>query len=236
MRELIYIPTLHGIEEMHDPIFFGQYQTPSFAKQQNILWDNIVSGILNLQNDVSGIKMYSEACTANLTQSTTITPLYENLPMDFTEIRLKQLELIRALYGAGAIPMITESDELLKSTESISEMQLNFYRGLTSGEINPIAGNRIIATLGLRIADCVDKRDQAISNNIDSSLLEGETGLLILGVGHDVSKYLPDTINFRFLSPALETRWELYQHHQTKERARKQSFIETSFPSGERIF
>lgn len=236
MRRLIYVPTIHGAGEMHNSEFFSKFTTERDSKLRDVLWDNIVSGILHLDQDFGKVKMYSEGCTKPLTQSPSATSLADSLPIDFKPIDNKQLELVRALYLAGATPMATENEDLLRLSEETSEVQLNYYRGLRSGDINPIAAKRIIAMLGIRISNYVAQRDQSIAAKIDTTLSESETGVLILGIGHDVRKYLTVPTDFRFLSPALEARWELHQHHEAKEHARRLSLIENHQPSPERIY
>ncbi len=229
MRQLIYIPTVHDPAEMHNPDFFSELMSGSGFNLHAAVWRSILSSTPSLGEDLTGVKLYGESISADFPPSGTVAPLSETLPLVATATE-KQVELTYALHKAGAQIMATEDEQIFDDMLRISQTQIRILNGMRSKQIDPAIGKSEIGTLNQFWRIYMQLRDQAIARNIDQSLGSGERGILLLGMGHDVKPYLPDDIDFKFLSEMLEMRWEV-----SKEREDPSHLPDNSSPLRSRL-
>jgi hypothetical protein len=97
--------------------------------------------------------------------------------------------MLLRLQSRGAILMGTESPELLVE---------EYHLATTSLASLPAASARHYRKAS---AALLEKRDRYISHRIDTTLQAGETGILFLGMLHNVQAYLPADIEVRYPVP-----------------------------------
>ncbi len=113
---------------------------------------------------------------------------------DLAQAGSRNHKLLLRLENRGAILMGTESPELL----------LEEYRlATTSVTSMTSAGARRHQQAS---AALLEKRDRDISRRIDTTLATGETGILFLGMLHNVQAYLAPDIQVLYPVPRLERR------------------------------
>lgn len=103
-------------------------------------------------------------------------------------------QLLLRLVSRGAILMGTESAELL-----IEEYHLatTLFASLPAGRAH---------SLQQASAALLERRDRYISHRIDTTLLAGETGLLFLGMLHNVQACLASDIEIRYPVPSADQK------------------------------
>jgi hypothetical protein len=86
----------------------------------------------------------------------------------------KNWKLTLKLYKKGAKIMKTENLQLLDEQQRLKNMSWS------------------------KMKEISDRRDRYIAKIIGNTLDEGELGILIMGVGHDVQRFLPSDINIEY--------------------------------------
>jgi len=112
---------------------------------------------------------------------------------DLAQAGSRNHKLLLRLVDRGAILMGTESAELLVE---------EYHLATTSLASMPAAGAR---SYRLASAALLEKRDRYISDRIDTTLRNGETGILFLGMLHNVQAYLAADIEVRYPVPGSRT-------------------------------
>jgi hypothetical protein len=113
---------------------------------------------------------------------------------DLAQAGSRNHKLLLRLESRGAIVMGTESPDLLVEEYRLATTSL---ASLTASG----ARRHQQASAAL-----LEKRDRDISRRIDTTLLNGETGILFLGMLHNVQAYLAPDIQVLYPVPRLERR------------------------------
>jgi Na+/phosphate symporter len=98
-------------------------------------------------------------------------------------------QLLEQLMNKGATIMGTESSELLVQEYELMKQAL----ALAAGDIRAAA--RVERSQKARSGDLLQKRDHYIASRINDTLLQGETGILFLGMLHSLKNRLDQDIS-----------------------------------------
>jgi hypothetical protein len=140
----------------------------------NKTWDEIERVVDQLPRPAGTVRIYQDGLPVCGNEQRVIAEL--------AEAGSRNHRLIQRLVGQGAIPMGTESAELLLEEYELAVASLA-PRGLRSALRS--AGRE--KALGESL---LDRRDRFIGARINSTLADGETGILFLGLLHAVERHL----------------------------------------------
>ena len=186
-RLLIYIPIVHTGADM------GSLRRPleklkvSMAGRQgqargewlvNKTWDEIERAVRELPKPTGTVRIYQDGLP--------VCGNEQRLIIELAEAGSRNHRLIRRLMEQGAIPMGTESAELLLEEYGLAVASL-----APKGPRNALRS----AGRGKSLGECLlERRDRFIGARINSTLAHGETGILFLGMLHAVEPYLEKDI------------------------------------------
>ena len=190
-RTLLYIPIVHSqtdmgtLSESVRKITMQKFGARVWHKKVNII-NSFWSAVEDTLNRISFVyektRLYQDGIPVCGRELDIVKDLAKNGSLNH--------QLLVHLTEKGATIMGTESPDLL-----IEEYQLT-YLVLKSGDLKKAiraeamqkdAGNLLLS-----------KRDIFIADRIDQTLLSGETGILFLGMLHNVANYLPEDIQVRY--------------------------------------
>jgi len=181
MARLIYVPVVHSTAEMssaapaYKAAFIAQHGEGKWAERSakfDVIWRAIADAIKALWLDLRRVKLYQD--------SLPVSGQEVALVQDLAALGSQNHQLLVGLMRGGATLVGTESPELL----------LEEYRLLQSPEERTEA----IA------ADLLEARDRFIAGRIDTTLGDGEDGILFIGALHKVAKFLPQRIRVEYLA------------------------------------
>ena len=190
MREIIYIPIVHSevdlgsvSEELKREYIkiCGEERWLEHTRIIEGLWERVRREVLSLPLDYNRVKVYQDGlpkCGKEL-------ELVKKLAFEGS----KNYELILDLVKRGAKLIGTEDPELL--LEEYKRMKEGLLRNLASSK----ASNPKLPTYD----EITLKRDRYIARRIDETLVEGETGLLFMGVIHRTPEMLPPDLKISYL-------------------------------------
>jgi hypothetical protein len=191
MRKLIHVPVVHTVQDLGG--LGSEVRKNSVQKHgaeswnRKILavanyWGRIEKQIQNMKLDWKKVRIYQDGlplCDREL-----------DIVRDVADQGSRNHRLILHLVDNGATLMGTESAELLM--REYSSLQENIHSQEFPGEEE---GSAALLTA----------RDRYIAQRINSTLLPGETGLVFLGLLHNVKPFLDRDITVRLIS-SYETR------------------------------
>lgn len=166
------------------------------ADRVDRIWGEIESALLRLDLHYPRVRLYQDGLPICGRELAIVTEL--------AAAGSRNHQLLLRLASRGATVMGTESAELL-----VEEYQL--IRQLLAAEASkqsPAMGEPARHAL---TAEVLRKRDEFIAGRINATLLQGEIGILFLGVLHSFSSLLAADIKLTspFLSPGARThRWK----------------------------
>lgn len=182
-RRLVYIPIVHTLADMG--ALGASIQRVKLAKlgRQGLargaavvegMWAEIERVVADLEVRPGGVRIYQDGLP--------VCGHVQEIVSELAEAGNRNHRLLLSLQARGAVLMGTESAELL-----IEEYQLA-TAALTPGRA-PDAKNRHD-----RLRDSLlERRDRYIADRINRTLMDGEMGILFMGVLHEVTKSLePD--------------------------------------------
>jgi hypothetical protein len=187
MRRLIYIPIIHTEADMGSIAKglkkeftrkHGRGKWKEHVRAVDDMWDGIKRKIEGLKLDYKKVRIYQDGL-----------PL-SGREMDIVEEVAakgsKNYQIVRDLVNQGAH---------LEGTEDINLLLEEYkYVKEVTGITNPIQKEEVIKKLRGMADALLVKRGRFIAQRIDKTLKEGETGILFMGIKHEVDKYLPKDI------------------------------------------
>ncbi|MBU4561241.1 hypothetical protein L6386_04685 [bacterium] len=194
MRKLIYVPIIHTEADMGSLAgslkeeYLKKFGKGRWQKQKGAvrdMWQGIKEKLKSLKLNYKKVRIYQDG-----------------LPVCGRE---KEKEIVRKVARAGStnhgiILDLAEKGAKIEGTES-AELLLKEY-----GCLRNIAQARELAKQERAIKryeeagrELLTKRDAYIAKRIDETLKEGETGILFMGIKHEVDKYLPKDIEISYL-------------------------------------
>ncbi len=183
-RTLLYIPIIHTQVDMGDlgeslqrikTNNFGQRRFARSTELVDRMWQEIEQTVERVPIETGTTRVYQDGLP--------VCAHEERIISELAEAGSRNYKLLLRLENRGAMLMGTESPELL-----VEEYQMA-VTGLNSGG----AGGK--RQRELRSAALLEKRDRFIAARINSTLQQGETGILFLGMLHSVQPYLDTDIN-----------------------------------------
>ena len=189
MRRLLYVPIIHtevdmgSLKESIRSKFPSPKHWHTHRQQVDELWTEITKQLASMRLDYSRVRVYQDGlpvCDHEL-----------DIVRDLASHGSKNHQLVLSLVGRGATLEGTEDINLLLQeynyVKAISERK-------TEAEVK-----RALEEYREKSRTLLQKRDDFIASRVDSTLKKGETGILIVGVMHEVDKKLPDDIQVDYL-------------------------------------
>ena len=179
----MYIPIIHTQTDMGDlgeslqrikTNSFGRQRFAQSAEMVDRMWQEIEQTVERLPIVAGETRVYQDGLPVCVHE--------ERIISELAEAGSRNYKLLICLESRGAMLMGTESPELL-----VEEYQLAF----TGLGVGPGGARR----RKLRGAALLEKRDRFIADRINSTLQQGETGILFLGMLHSVQPYLDRDID-----------------------------------------
>ena len=179
MRTLIIVPIVHSREDMGSLAPDSTRGVAEAARRGAAFWSAIRERIESLDQDWNGVKVYQDGLPDTVPEL--IDKIVARAPG-------QNYGLLRWLGGHGAAVLGTEDPKLLMEEHTLLKA-INDASERDRARARAAYASRALALL--------DERDSHIARRIDSTLGEGQTGLLFVGAAHQVEKKLPRDIMVR---------------------------------------
>jgi hypothetical protein len=191
-RTLIYIPVIHTQEDMGDlgetlnMVALKEFGQESRGKMQDFtakLWKSIEQVIQNLNPAFQKVKLYQDGL-----------PLCDreaDIVRDLAHGGSRNHQLLLRLMEKGAVLMGTESPELLvREYRAVKQM-------VSAAEDDQDA-RETASRLETISRTILKERDRYIARRINTTLASGETGILFLGMLHNLEGMLDKDIHVSY--------------------------------------
>jgi hypothetical protein len=179
MRTLVVVPIIHSREDMGSLAPESRRGVAEAGRRGAAFWSTTRERIESLDQEWNGVKVYQDG-------------LPDALPGLVGRIVARapgqNYELLRWLAERGATVLGTEDPKLLTEEHTLLKA--------ISDASGPDRA-RARATYASRAPALLDERDSYIARRIDSTLGEGQTGLLFVGTAHRVETKLPRDVVVR---------------------------------------
>lgn len=192
MRQLIYVPIVHteadlgSMAKFFEDEFKRRYSSPTYQVHVYsiaAMWAGIVGKITALNLDWPHVRLYQDGLPVCGRETEIVSDLAQQGSINH--------QLLVNLMSRGARLEGTESKDLL--------LQEYDYVQRISTAKNPVAKQNRIAEYARAGKALLEARDRFIAQRIDGTLLDGETGVLFMGMMHAVDKFLPKDIKVQFV-------------------------------------
>jgi len=192
LRKLIYVPVIHTEADMGsaaEPLKreyverYGQKGWDEHTSAIDSMWRGIRQKIFDLALDYDETKIYQDGlpvCGKELA-----------IVHDLAQAGNENYEIIWELTQKGATLVGTEDAKLLLE-------EYNYIKAVT-GIDNLEEKEKAIRKYEKEALDILNRRDEYIAQRISETLLEGETGILFMGMRHKVHEKLPEDMEIRYL-------------------------------------
>lgn len=199
MRRLIYVPIVHTQADMGSlaPSLRREYETryghqkfQEHAKAIEGMWEGIRAKLANLHLDYAHVRVYQDG-----------------LP-----VCGKERQIVQEVAAAGSLNHrllldLIKQGARLEGTED-QHLLLKEYQNLKrvmeiKDEASRAEAVKRYAAQGKQL---LKSRDRCIARRIDETLRPGETGLLFIGITHEVDRALPRDIKVSYLIARLPFR------------------------------
>ena len=204
MRRLIYVPVIHtqadmgSLAEAVSRAYRERYGVDKWRQHRKLvadLWQGIAERIDALYLDWTRLKVYQDGLPVCGQEERIVTDLAGKGSLNHI--------LVRNLIDGGATLIGTESAELLIEEYNLIKDQL--HAAEISGSA-PGSGDCPEDTASGKAL--TERRDRFVAGRIEETLREGETGILFMGLLHEVHRYLSEEIQVDFLVHRLPLKWQ----------------------------
>lgn len=196
-RRLVHIPVIHTLADMGalgvsvhraKVSALGRQALARHAAVVEKMWEEIERVVGNLHVSPGRVRVYQDGLP--------VCGHEKEIVSELAQAGNRNHRLLLRLQARGAILMGTESPELL-----VEEYQLAGAALSAEGTAQEkVSRKRLLDTL-------LDRRDRYIADCINATLGAGETGILFIGMLHQVVKYLaPDIDVVHPLGPSAARR------------------------------
>lgn len=192
MRKLIYVPVIHTEADMGsvaEPLkkeYIQRYGLKRWEEHTgaiNSMWRGIRKKMFDLGLDYKKTKVYQDGlpvCNKELA-----------IASDLAQAGNENYKIILELVQRGAKLVGTEDPGLLLE-------EYNYIKAIT--RINDLEEKgKAIKKYEKKALDILKRRDKYIANRIRKTLMEGETGILFIGMRHKVDEKLSKDIKISYL-------------------------------------
>jgi hypothetical protein len=182
-RDLVLIPIVHTAEDLGGLAAAAEQARPTltakqrFAEVVGAFWRQVEQVADALPVSANGWRVYQDGLP--------ICAHEQDIVDDLAAGGSRNHRLVKRLVEKGAVLMGTESAELLVEEYQLQKHLLEQCSGMTEAEGEDA---RLLA------AAILVQRDRFIAERIDRTLAPGETGILFLGLVHDLEPHLPADI------------------------------------------
>lgn len=192
MRKLIYVPVIHTEADMGsvaEPLKKEYIQRYDLKRWQehistiNSMWQGVRQKIFELGLDYNKTKVYQDGlpvCDKELA-----------IASDLAQRGNENYKIISELIQRGAKLLGTEDPGLLLE-------EYNYIKAVTKID-NLKEKEKAIKEYEKKARDILERRDQYIADRITKTLMEGEVGLLFIGMRHQVDEKLTKDIQVSYL-------------------------------------
>ena len=192
MKKLFYVPVIHTEADMGsvaEPLkreYIQRYGPKKWQEHINAIhsmWQGIRQKIFALELDYKNTKVYQDGlpvCNKELA-----------IANDLAEAGNENYKIISELLQRGAKLLGTEDPTFLLE-------EYNYIKDVAQID-NLEEKERAIKEYGKKAKDILEKRDQFIADRITRTLMEGETGILFIGMKHQVDEKLSGEIKVSYL-------------------------------------
>lgn len=175
-RRLLHVPVAHSPADMG--VLGQQLPPPAEGKPfGDHWWQGISRKIKGLRQNWRGVKVYQDGLPDVADE------LVERI---VRQVESPNYELLRWLKAQGAVVLGTESWELLAEEHE-------HLRAILVAD-DAAQKRQAVENYSRRAPALLDERDEYIAKRIDSTLGEGESGVLFIGLAHQIVKKLPSEI------------------------------------------
>ena len=198
-RELIWVPILHtqadmgSLSESLRSLYskrLGKGEWERHVEGVADMWRGIQDKIEQLDLDYRALRLYQDGLP---------TCGHEGeIVRDLARAGSQNHRLLISLMDKGAVLTGTESADLLLEEYKLVQEMLGSFQSGAPGNPDEIQRNRRKALL--------KERDRYIAGRIDETLLQGETGLIFLGLLHSLQDELPQDIQLMPLDRLYRAR------------------------------
>jgi len=192
LRKLIYVPVIHTEADMGsvaEPLKkeyikrYGPKRWDEHTGAINSMWRGIRQKIFELRLDYNKTKVYQDGlpvCNKELA-----------IASDLAQGGNENYKIILELIQWGAKLVGTEDPGLLLE-------EYNYIKDITKID-NLREKEKAIKKYEKKARDVLQRRDEFIANKISKTLMEGEVGILFMGMRHRVDEKLPKDIEVSYL-------------------------------------
>ncbi|MCJ7507191.1 MAG: hypothetical protein MUO85_00500 [candidate division Zixibacteria bacterium] len=192
MKKLIYIPVIHteaDMGSMAEPLkkeYIKRYGAKGWNEHTGVIksmWQGIRQKIFELGLNYNKTRIYQDGlpvCNKELA-----------IASDLAQAGKGNYKIIIELIQRGAKLVGTEDPGLLLE-------DYNYIKAVTKIS-NLKEKDKAIRKYEKRASDILERRDEYIANRIRKTLMEGETGVLFMGMRHKVDEILPRDIEVNYL-------------------------------------
>lgn len=199
MRTLIYVPVLHteveigSMSELLSREYISRYGEEAWRKHVEIIdemWKGIRRRLFDSGLPFKKMRVYQDGlpvCGKEI-----------EIARESAEKGSENFKIVMELVCRGAKLEGTEDPNLLLE-------EYNYLKRVTQ-IMDPAERDRVIKEYAPRATDLLERRDKFIADRIDITLLPSETGVLFMGMRHQVDEKLPKDIGVQYLIHRLPFR------------------------------
>ena len=191
-RSLFYIPIIHTQADMGalgaslhriKASTFGQKSLRRSAEAVDKMWEDIEHAVESMAVEPGKTRVYQHGLPVCGHESRIVA--------DLAEAGSRNHKLLVGLERKGAVLMGTESPELLLEEYQLAAAALN-SRGPGGASRRQLLSSALL-----------EKRDRFIAGRINTTLGVGESGILFIGMLHEVRRFLQQNIEISYPVQAL---------------------------------
>ena len=192
MRKLIYIPVIHTEADMGSVaeslkkeyiIRYGMKKWDEHIEAINSMWQGIRQKIFDSGLDYHKTKVYQDGLPVCNKESA--------IASDLAQAGNENFKIIFELIQRGAKLVGTEDPGLLLE-------EYSYLKAVTKID-NLEEKEKAIRNYEKKALDILKRRDKYIAERINQTLIEGETGILFIGLRHKVDEKLSKDIEVSYL-------------------------------------
>ena len=192
MRRLIYIPMVHTVADMGSEaenlkgLYIARNGEEEWLVRNRVVekfWDEIEKRVFSMELDFSRVRIYQDG-----------------LPVSGKELQIMKEVAAQGSRNYRIVQELVEKGAALEGTED-PRLLLAEYRAvkIIAAVRDEAARQRANVAFALEAQEILKARDAFVGQRIDQTLQDGETGLLFMGLLHQVEQYLPSDIQVEYL-------------------------------------
>ncbi len=187
-RKLIYLPIVHNLADMGalresvKEASVRKIGRQSWKRKQDLiekLWDDIESALDGVSVDMNKVRIYQDGLP--------VSGHEQDIVRELADSGSRNHRLLLRLMAKGAVLMGTESPELLLEEYAMAK------RGLSASGKQGIKSDETSGSPSL-----LQRRDQFVAERINTTLQDGEVGIVFVGMLHSLEPWLAKDIQVTY--------------------------------------